>query len=437
MYGVLVVTRNILESERVQQFAIVPIDGGVKYFNRFTDGKQGRANAWQIADEGDLISDVYLVGNPVAVPITAGDLNDYTQSGIPSVLLQKLVNAFSRQSNDLITDDAQQTTLVLNEIAHKSPEELKQYFSDNRGRKPKSESVEAPRVEAQVSEELVSVGSPHLFVPPIEKYAHHVERKFAGDVTEFQIAEFAIANRMNILASGDAGTGKTEFAYWFAAKTGRNIAVVQSTGSTDISSMAGAYYPHPSNGKLVWDDGWLTSVVRNGGVVLIDEVSMLPRNIAAFLHPLLDDRRSLILDSKFGEKVVPAHPDLLIIAGMNPNYRGTHLLNEAFKDRFDIKLTYGYDKAIEAKIVKSDSLRDLANRMRAQSGLDVQYSSSQVAFETPITPRLLKAFEKIAVALGFDFARDVFVNNFSDEEQSAVRTLLEGLEFNIRQDLGL
>jgi hypothetical protein len=39
--------------------------------------------------------------------------------------------------------------------------------------------------------------------------------------------------------------------------------------------------------------------------------------------------------------------------------------------------------------------------------------------------------------LSFDFACDVFVNNFSDEERPAVKMLLEGTSYNIREELGL
>ena len=122
---------------------------------------------------------------------------------------------------------------------------------------------------------------------------------------------------------------------------------------------------------------------------------------------------------------------------MNPNYRGTQLLNEAWKDRFEIKLNYTYDNAIEKQIVKSSALLELANGMRSTARLDESGSNSSTIFETPVSTRILKTFEKLAKGLNYDFACDVFVNNFNDDERSAVRMLIEGMEHNIKSDLGL
>jgi hypothetical protein len=136
-------------------------------------------------------------------------------------------------------------------------------------------------------------------------------------------------------------------------------------------------------------------------------------------------------------EVITAHPDLLVVADQNPNYRGTQLLNEAWKDRFEIKLRFDYDNTIEKKIIKSSSLLELANGMRSTSRREDHASDRGTIFETPVSPRILKTFEKVAKGLSFDFACDVFVNNFSEEERPAVKMLLEGTSYNIREELGL
>jgi MoxR-like ATPase len=151
---------------------------------------------------------------------------------------------------------------------------------------------------------------------------------------------------------------------------------------------------------------------------------------------LLDDRRCITLMSHDNE-VIKAHPDLLVVADMNPNYRGTQLLNEAWKDRFEIKLNYDYDNKIEKQIITSVSLLELANGMRSTSRNDQGGSNPSTIFETPVSTRILKTFEKLAKGLSYDFASDVFVNNFSDDERPAVRMLLEGNDYNIKSDLGL
>jgi hypothetical protein len=123
---------------------------------------------------------------------------------------------------------------------------------------------------------------------------------------------------------------------------------------------------------------------------------------------------------------------------MNPNYRGTQLLNEAWKDRFEIKLNYGYDRDIEKKILKSESLLDLAYGMRSRSrGADEPVGDNNAIFDTPVSTRILKTFEKLATELSFDFACEVFVNNFDENERPAVRLLLEANAYNLKTDLGI
>ena len=107
-------------------------------------------------------------------------------------------------------------------------------------------------------------------------------------------------------------------------------------------------------------------------------------------------------------------------------------------DRFEIKLHYGYDRSVESKYIKSESLLDLAYGMRSTSvGVAESSSDNSTIFETPITSRMLKTFEKISTELSFDLACDIFANNFTPEERSSVRMLLESASYNIKEDLGI
>ena len=44
-------------------------------------------------------------------------------------------------------------------------------------------------------------------------------------------------------------------------------------------------------------------------------------------------------------------------------------------------------------------------------------------------------FEKLATDLNYDLAVEVFINNFNDDERSAVRMLLEANEQNLKDEL--
>ena len=131
-----------------------------------------------------------------------------------------------------------------------------------------------------------------------------------------------------------------------------------------------------------------------------------------------------------GGEVIKAHPNLLIVADMNPDYRGTRPLNQALADRFSERLVYPYDKAIEIKLLKSRSLLEMANQLRDEF--------SKGTLLTPISTRSLVAFVDNANRYGMDYAIYSYVNSFEgDEERSSVRLVVNTHKDNIANDLGL
>ena len=153
----------------------------------------------------------------------------------------------------------------------------------------------------------------------------------------------------------------------------------------------------------------------------------MPERVKTVLFSLLDKRREIQLMDKDGE-VIKAHPNLLIIADMNPGYRGTKPLNEAEKDRYAHKLDFNYDKNIEAKIIKSKALLELATNLRAA------FDKEEIV--TPISTRSLVAFMENATELGIDYAVYSFLNGFHESERNAVRLAVETRKANIAADLG-
>jgi len=104
-----------------------------------------------------------------------------------------------------------------------------------------------------------------------------------------------------------------------------------------------------------------------------------------------------------------------------------------------MKLEYEYDREIESQYIDSPALLELMYGMRSTSvGANVSTQSNRsTIFETPITGRMGKTFEAIARDLSYDLACEVFANNFTPEERPAVRMLLEGASWNIKDELHL
>jgi MoxR-like ATPase len=111
----------------------------------------------------------------------------------------------------------------------------------------------------------------------------------------------------------------------------------------------------------------------------------------------------------------------------NDGYKGTSKFNEAFADRFFVKLNFEYDTDIEKKFIPSNTLLELAKSMRADTIAGV--------YETPVSTRLLKQFVDLAQNLSYDFAVDNFVNNFREDERSSVKLLLDSQRHNLELEL--
>jgi hypothetical protein len=423
-YGVLLVSQPA-DVNVTRQVFIANINGQTVVRSRFTNGKQGKQNAW-ITEPFSYESGEPLIGDPVAIPVSQNDVEDFRENGFPRVLIQKLIRKHSLGNQD-ITEEAIAVADSVFSAVDNDPASLAQYYTDNRGQRSVKDSIVANnsviRIKPVASNELVSERS--LYLPSVGEFSHYISRKFAGDVDELAMYQFALKNKMNVLLYGDAGTGKTTSSMWVSSLLGLPYFAIPSNSALDYTQIVGGYVPN-ANGSLSWSDGAVTRLVRNGGVLLIGEVNTLAKNVQQFLMPLLDYRRSITVMEN-GNEVIKAHDNLLIIADMNPNYRGTQLLNEAWKDRFEIKLNFDYDRKIEEKILKSESLLELAYGMRSRSRGASNYSNtdSTAIFDTPVSTRILKTFEKLATELSFDFACEVFINNFDENERPAVKMLLE------------
>jgi hypothetical protein len=264
---------------------------------------------------------------------------------------------------------------------------------------------------------------------PDKKWAkEYINRKVVGNLTDFEVYDYANANDMNILIEGHAGSGKTMSVQAYASARGMRYFNVACHIGLEASHLIGRWIPTPE-GHFRWQDGAVTEIVRNGGVLLFNEINFAPERFLTFIFSLLDYRREIQLMENGGE-VIKAHPDLLIVADMNPDYRGTRPLNQALADRFAVRLSFPYDKPIEQKLLGNKALVDMANLLRDEF--------NKGTLLTPVSTRSLVAFVKHAKQFGMDFATYTYVNSFEgDEERNSVRLVVNTHRDNIAEELGL
>lgn len=297
---------------------------------------------------------------------------------------------------------------------------------DKKSATKKSATPARPTVRVRARGKAETAINLHAYVPDVSVAKSYVGRKL-NEIWDFEIVEYALESHQNILIGGPTGSGKTMMGRAFAAKNKLLYYRLPCDVSIDPSALFGKMQPTEVAGKYVWQDGPVTQLVRQGGVLNISEVNFMLPKIAASLYSLLDADRSISLLGHHGE-VVRAHQNLVVIADMNPQYRGTMELNSAFKNRFSIKLAWGYSEDVEKRLVKMPTVREIAKQMR-ESG----------EIETPVSTNMLMEFERFLTESpwgrrAMPFAVDNFATAFDSSEQQAVRNVLDAHKTNLERD---
>lgn len=263
-------------------------------------------------------------------------------------------------------------------------------------------------------------------IPPEDFATKYVRRKVHG-LPDFDLLDYALKEKMNVLMAGPTGSGKTSLGKAYAAARRMPFFALTPGGAAEPSQIFGKDKLVSKDGAthMEWVDGILTSFVRHGGVVVFDEVNFIPPAITAIAHPLLDGQRVIALldhietyedpqdHSKHGmAEIVPASPDLLVLSAYNPGYIGTEELNEAFKNRFTINLEWGYHEEVEQELCCSPILMGIARELRKMH--------DEGDIQTPVSTNRLQAFEMIVEDLGLDVAISNFISSFTASEQEPV-----------------
>jgi len=246
---------------------------------------------------------------------------------------------------------------------------------------------------------------PGLLIPSEDEYKNYVQRVIGGK-KDLDILKKAFDNGYPVLLEGHAGMGKSAMVRAFCAKYRIPYFRVNLNGGTTVDDLVGQWIPY--NGGFVWSDGVLVRMMRNGGVLVVDEINAASPDVLFVLNSVLDDERSLVLVQKDGE-VVRAHENFLLIATCNPSdYEGVKELNEALRDRFLLQLTISFDKRVESVLI-DEKLQTLAKYIRRT------YKKGDI--ECLLSTRQLLALQNNIKVFGYEIAIQSFVNRFHIEGQ--------------------
>ena len=173
----------------------------------------------------------------------------------------------------------------------------------------------------------------------------------------------------NLWFGGDKGTGKSETARQFAARTGRAYTRINFHKYTTADDYAGAV--GLENGATVFKRGdFLTAFTCPSTVILLDEVSNADQGELATLNGFLEPNSAV----SYGGSVQRRAPGVLVFAADNTlgngdssgRYAGTRTMNSALVDRFARVIKFDYlekNDEVAALVRHTGCTQDLASHV--------------------------------------------------------------------------
>ena len=240
--------------------------------------------------------------------------------------------------------------------------------------------------------------------------------------------------------TGLSGNGKTTMIQQACASLRRECFRVNITSATDEDDLLGGF--RLINGETVWQDGPVTTAMRRGAVLLIDEID-LGGHLMMCLQPVLEGKGVYL--KKVNEFVEPA-AGFTIFATANTKgkgsddgrFVGTNVMNEAMLDRFDWTLEQEYapkgtEKKILLKKMKSFGREDKQFAgMLADWAQAIRKGYEEGHVDEIITTRRL---ENICKAFAIFDCRETAINmalaRFDDDTRTAFRDFYAKLDDTI------
>lgn len=169
---------------------------------------------------------------------------------------------------------------------------------------------------------------------------------------EIEVFEHAFKNKISFLLKGPTGTGKSRFIEFMAHKLDKKLITISCHEETSSTDLIGRFII--KGAETIWLDGPLTTAIKEGAIIYLDEIAEARPDVIVAIHSLTDHRRELFID-KLGE-TVKAHNDFMLVASFNPGYqKGFKELKPSTRQRF-IATSFAYPEAkIEAEILVNET----------------------------------------------------------------------------------
>ena len=273
----------------------------------------------------------------------------------------------------------------------------------------------------------------------------------------FSLVESCLEHSEPALLVGETGCGKTSVCQLLALLRGQKLRILNCHQHTETGDFLGGFRParfskddvfskddatataDRQNVPFAWEDGPLVHAMRDGDILLVDEMSLAEDSVLERLNSVLEQGRALTLPEKGGSEVeeLVAHPRFRVLATMNPGGDfGKKELSPALRNRFcEIWIGSSTSEAEMAQIcarrIPQAPLNDYARKL-AQFWSFYREAAGKGAARSALLTRDLVAWAQFmrAAAEGEGSAASGCSRRLSPEEayaHGAYLTLLDGL----------
>jgi MoxR-like ATPase len=235
-------------------------------------------------------------------------------------------------------------------------------------------------------------------------------RMLANGMTDIQFLRKARAGglhqRMFVLLGGPPGCGKTAGV---EAAFGDDLITFQGTGESEVADLKGAW--SKVSGEYIWTDGPLIRAMKEGKVLLLDEVTRPEARVIATVYPAMDGRAAVTLTEHLGETIV-AKDGFWVVGAYNPDLPGT-ALDEPLQSRFTLPISVSTDYTVATKLGVDRRMVNAATEMdekRRDDDVDEVFWAPQM--------RELLAFQTNVRTFGEEVALGALVGGAPEEQRS-------------------
>ena len=220
--------------------------------------------------------------------------------------------------------------------------------------------------------------------------------------------------RMNVMLKGEMGGGKSTACKQVADALGLSFAYLGQT-----------IMPHDVLGYVSQVDGQdystpFTNTFKDGGVIVLEEMDGWSPNATLCTNAALANGYLVLPNGVMVER----HPDCVIIActntwgtGPTATYVGRNKLDDAFLDRFGVKIDWRYDSDLERLAAGNDDVVEVVQTARL--------NAKRAGIKVAISPRASIDIAKL-VAAGFSMRDAINMNFCAGLDVDQRKMVLEG-----------